>query len=71
MSLLTELCFILFNVEWLDYSILRPYENNEYACNVPLGTITVLPNLFVPITTLNYHVTATAPPTARHLIHKF
>ncbi len=55
--------------EWLDYSILRSYEHNEYACNVP-GTITGLPNLFAPITTFNHHMTAIVLPTMHHLIHK-
>ncbi len=30
------------------------------------GTVSVTPNLLVPITTLNHHVTAIAPPPTMH-----
>ncbi len=45
------------------------------VCNVPKehSTVTetmIMPNLFVPITTLNYHVSVIAPPTVGHLIQK-
>ncbi len=45
-------------------------KNNEHACNGPKersGTATVVPNLLVPITTLNRHVTAIAPPNGASL----
>ncbi len=51
-------------------------KNNEHACNGPKersgavtvsGTATVIPNLLIPITTLNHHVTAIAPPNGASL----
>ncbi len=56
-----------------NYSILHFHGNNGHTCNVSKersnvsGTVTVLPNLFVPITTLNYHhVTVNITTTMSH-----